>query len=549
MSNRSSTRPFLLAPPRLLLLGAMMGFAWLAYRHRFALFFQWSDTWVHLAFIRRTIEHGWFPGDAFYEAMPTPPYYSLEHVILAAASWSFGVAPHELWLLLPPLVGVMTMFACYLWLRALTGDARIAAIGASVELLVQAPDPTWTVMPYPRAVALAPLFSALFLYRRARQRSRLWFAVAAGLAAGLSLGIHLFVGGFCLLGLIFLEVASNGRGWKPHGLLFVALGIALVVASPWIVNVLNRWQERELLVPQLFDVAGEVWTYALAGVTLTSYQPRLVLSVLPWPLWPLLLLGLAASTLRYCRGGETTADRYGVWATAFTLVILLTPLYGVVASVLGVWAARMSQVIPTSLLIAQGVGQLATWAAHSSRFHPVARRVVAAAAVGALLYFTLAIVWYRSRTYASAEVFLSLGPFGRWDLEEVLKRNGVVPRVVLSDPLTSYMLPYYLGCHVVVIPAGHGSAYVDHGRRERAVARVFSNRTGMRDIHEILGHYRVDAVAISRHQPWPQAGRSEALLKRLRKNPAFQESGCCGEPALLRYLGPRAPGTTEHPDS
>jgi hypothetical protein len=41
-------------------------FAWASWAIRFITLRPTADTWVHLAYIRRTLEHGWFPGDAFY---------------------------------------------------------------------------------------------------------------------------------------------------------------------------------------------------------------------------------------------------------------------------------------------------------------------------------------------------------------------------------------------------------------------------------------------------------------------------------------------------
>lgn len=148
-----------------------------------------------MALIRRTIEYGWFPGDAFYADKPTPPYYSLAHIVLAGLSAATGYAPHELWAMLPPLVVVVTSATTCAWLWVFTGDPRVAVIGAAVEMLVSAPhEPAWSVMLYPRGLALAPPALALMYFVRALREGRVPYAVAAGIALGVSLATHLVIG-------------------------------------------------------------------------------------------------------------------------------------------------------------------------------------------------------------------------------------------------------------------------------------------------------------------------------------------------------------------
>ena len=517
----------------------MAGYAWVGYRWRFMLLNPLRDTWVHLAYIRRTMEGGCFPGDAFYAGLPTPPYYSLEHMVLAGVSTLTGAPPHVIWLTLPPLIAIVIVGAAYVWLRALTGDARIAVAGAAAELFVQAPDPAWLVLPYPRAVSLPLLALALFCYLRGRQRNRLDFLVLAGLALGVCAGTHLYVGAFCLLGLLFLELALAPAIARRSPWLLVTVVTGLLVSAPWVLNALHSWRLRQTLVPQTFDATGEVWRVSAGPLTFSMFRPTAIVDALPPSLWPLAVVGLACCAWRSCRRRATLADRYALLATAGTLMLLLTPIFGVLASVAGVWTRRMIRVVPFPLLV--GLAATGTADLIRSCTRPYWRRSLAIAVV--LLGLWVAREPIRNLrtplpTWArGANAFTTGGPLGNWQFAAQVAASGPLPRVVLSDTWTSYLLPYYLGCSVVAIPDGHGSPYVDHSARAQAVARVYDPHTPLSEIRAILDRYGVDMLAVSRQTLWePQrTAQGRALVERLRHEQDFVDTGCCGSLTLLRY--------------
>ncbi|MBI1817911.1 MAG: glycosyltransferase family 39 protein [Deltaproteobacteria bacterium] len=518
----------------------MAAYACATYSNRYLLLNPWADTWVHLTYIRYTISLGWFPGDAFYGGPRTPPYYSLAHLVLAAICELTGQPPHMMWLTLPPLVVVTTMVAMFVWLRALTGDERIAVIGAATELVVAVPDPIWWVMPLPRTLAVAPLAAALYCYLRGR-RTREWpWLVAAGVALGVSLTTHLFVGAFGLLSLAALEVSLNWPRRRPSRELGIAAGLGLVLAAPWIVNAGIGWLHRAATTAKVFTTISDVWTLPVGPLSLRFHQPTAILSALPGRLWLPVALGLGLTLWRLRARRATTADRYIMVTTGSACVLLFTPLYGLLVGVAGVWAERVVQVIPLSLLVGTGIvgsfdALLASMPARPMR--------IAAMTVAVLL--TAFVAWsaadsVRSRLGGESWVYFTQGPLGDWNLADKIAQLGPVPQMVLSDPWTSYALPYYLGCSVLTMPAGHGSAYEDHNTREQAARRVFRGRTPIAELRRILDEYHIDAVAIARNQPWPQAGDPDELILRLRRSPAFQDTGCCEQFVLLRYL-PEAP--------
>jgi len=139
---------------------------------------------------------------------------------------------------------------------------------------------------------------------------------------------------------------------------------------------------------------------------------------------------------------------------------------------------------------------------------------------------------------AESEALYRDGPTGGWDLKDRLANTGALPQVVLSDPDTSYLLPYLIGSYVVTMPASHGSPYIDHVGPETEVREFFLPHEPQKRLYEILERYGADAVALAPGSTWPSKGESAALIRRLRHTPGFVYSGCCGTVEFFRYAPP-----------
>jgi hypothetical protein len=536
VDTKTSGSVWLRAASPAALLALMAVYAWASYHRRYILLNPWGDNWVHLTYIRSTIAHGWFPGDAFYGGPRTPPYYSLADIVLAAVCELTGQPPHVVWLALPPMVAVTTMAAMFVWLRALTGDDRIAVIGAATEMLVSVPDQTWTAMPLPRTLAVAPLVLGLYCYLRGRRAQEWPWPIAAGIALGVSLATHLFVGGAGMLSLAALDLSLSWPRRRPSRELAIAAGLGLTLGAPWIANVGVGWLHRTPTTAKVFTITPEVWVLPVGPMSLRLHHPVAGLNVLPAAVWLPVALGLGLTLWRWRAGRATVVDRYILVATGSTLAILFTPLYGLLLTVAGVWTARVVQVIPLSLLA--GIGIVGSFDLLLSPTRLRRLRIVATTFAMLLLAF---VVWsvagsIRAGLGGTGWGYFTQGPLGDWNLIDKIAQTGPLPRMVLSDPWTSYLLPYYVGCAVLTMPAMHGSAYEDHITREQAAARVFRPRAPIAELRRTLDEYHIDAVAIARDQPWPQAGSPDDLILRLRRQPAFQDTGCCDQFVLLRYL-------------
>lgn len=533
----------------------MAAYAWATRHFLTVLLVPWSDTWVHLTLIRQTIEHGWFAGDAFYAGFPTPPYYSLAHLLFAAVCVLTGWPPHEVVIAAPPLLVVITLAASFAWLHALSGDRRVAVVGAAVVLLVNTPGPNWPGMPYPRAMALTPFALTLLCYLRARQTGHAGYLAAAGILLGTCVATHLVVGTTCVLAVILLELALAPVPWRPSPRILICLVIGASTAGPWLWNIVRQSFQRGTVAPHPYSIIRNDWLFTLGPYTLRMYRPDAILDALPAPLWLVVALGLVAGAARWRAGRATVADRYALIASIGALALLLTPLFGILFYGGVNWTRRLVQVIPYDLLAGLGAATMLDQLRSSGRLARVRPGLAGAVCVGMLaLVWAVAAPIYQEVVAAEAtsDALKVNGPLGDWNIERAVAETGTQPTVVFADILTSYLLPYALGCTVVAVPAAHGSALIDHPPRERDVHRVFLGTTKTPALLAILDAYHVDTIAITLHpsnmfDTWPTADQASALLRRLRRLPMFVDTGCCSdELVLLRYQSLGAPTDYAH---
>jgi hypothetical protein len=516
----------------LALAAVLVGYAALAYGVRDSLLAGETDTWVHLALIRHTIERGWFPGDPFYAGLPTPPYYSFAHIVYAAISSLSGWAPHEIMRAAGPVVATLTILAVFAWLRALSGDARVAVVGAATELLIQIPGSSWAGLPYPRELALAPAALALWWYLRGRVHGERSALAAAGIAVAVGIGIHLFVGVVTVLAVTCLELALRQHQARWRDAAFTA-AVAAVFASPWVVNFVYARSLRPARMAAELALPLDTWRFAIGSVAIRLFDPTVIRWALPAPaLWLIVALGVATCVGRYAAGRATLTERFALISVALALALTVTPLYGLLIPLAGVWTPRVLRLLPLSLLMGLGVAATVDWIASRrprTRVGAAVAASVAAGAIGVATYHRLAHIYNTHLMYAPLGRHIDWQPL----IDVAGGRAGTC--TVLSDPWTSYPVPYYLGCSIVTMPPWHGSAYADHAARDRAARRVYNPRTSLDEVLDTLDEFHVDTLILALPQPYPAVGDAARLLRRLRRHAAFEDTGCCGDLVVLHY--------------
>jgi len=493
-----------------------------------------GDTWAHVAAIRRTLERGPFPGDLFYGGGFTQPYYSLEHVAMAAASWLTGLSPHVLFIGAAPWIAISNLLAAALFLNRITGDLRVAVFGSLIELLPRMPAALWSILPLPGTAALTPRYLCWYAYLRARDEdSRAWL-FGSGLALGACIATHLAAGATCTLGLVLLELAQarRPRAVAPPA---IAFATGIVVASPWVGNFIRAWFARVDVTDPVFSAGRAASFVHWWGYSLQVYSDPLV-RILPGAMFFLAILGFIRALTHVVRGDSTVADRFAVWSVGAGSVLLYTPVFGLVAPMLGTWAPRLVLIFPFSLLFGLA-GAAAMDRISAGLWVPLRQRAGQLAAL-------LLLYWIASSMVSSTSLPTALSgfwstpissPLGAWDIEERLASSGPVPHLVLSDPETSYSLPYLTGAYVVTVTPGHSSPYVNHRTRLRDVRDFYVADRGTLRRHHTLDQYGADGVAVNLDREWPRRGDAARLLERLRADPSFVETGCCDRVVFFRY--------------
>lgn len=504
--------------------------AWLRRRWLYAI---GTDSWVHLAYIRRSIGEGLFPSDPFYAGFPTGPFYSLMHPLYAGICELTGIRAHECWPASSGILAALAIAFTYLWVRELARDERIAALSAAA-VLIAGDSSRWWTMPTPFSIALIPSALALYCFARSLRDGRRSLAIAAGLLVGAAFDFHPLRGGIGALWLAALALAAR-RGLAS--LLWAGVAAALV-SAPWALNFIARWLERGEPVAGFFTTFPEVAVWDPGIIAWRTMSLAFLGSLLTRPLWWLVAVGALRSAVRVRSGSASLAERYALVSALVGAVLLLTPAYELLLRVGGVWCVRLVQTLHLPLLI--GVGGAACF--DGLRRFGVAGFALACALLGASavslgpgLRAQAAMLDY----FSSVDVGPG-GPLGDWDVEAKLARSGPRPRVVLADAVVSYALPYYLGSHVVVIPVEHRSPYIDDRERVADVERFFDPATPDAELRAILARYGVDVVVADlravRSDP-----ANQRLDARLRASPDFEATGCCGEFAFHRYRGAAAP--------
>ena len=165
-----------------------------------------------------------------------PPFAFEFAAILQSA---LGISTLDLLRVVPIIVSVATIPACYLFLRRLMDDETSAAL-ATVAFAVAPRSYAWLIVgggltrSFGLLFALLALWQAIGLLQHGGQRR----AIITGALAGLTALSHLSAAVFLAATAIIL--AWRYRHAMPLGGVAMALGVAFVVAGPWQLLVISR---------------------------------------------------------------------------------------------------------------------------------------------------------------------------------------------------------------------------------------------------------------------------------------------------------------------
>ncbi len=426
-----------------------------------------SDAPDHVGYLREILaSRQYFPTEAFHldaGLLGADARKGLLHPVYAALSQLAGLAPLDFWTLLPLVTALFPFLGAYGFLRLAGFAPRWSVTGAWLVLLTWAGGPAADLIgisPFPNNLG-ATLFwfaagTGLFLMRHSG-RPAVILAVGAAFAA---VAVHpmflvfvmLFYG---LMGLYAL-VAAPHRG-RMLGKVLLAGGLAAALLLPYLVyryrmyapeNPIHTHLQGMLLLGHGFFTAdpGLMWKH-LRWTGLVAYPIALVLYLPRWRRDPSsFFIGMATLLM-----------------LNFTFNPLLVPLLQKSITYLifrSFWFFHPG--------LAAGAVLPLLFATKAAR-HPRWRRAGAAAVLAATIVPSLLAL--PSWATTSAGRYPRLDPLTwRKDFEEIDRL--LPPRsIVLSDPITSHMLPAF-GTQKVV------AAYDQHSppNDARAVERILTVR-------------------------------------------------------------------------
>jgi hypothetical protein len=468
------------------LLAADLGLAvWRAYVASPMYFGRQYDTWMHLAMIRRVLEHGPLPPDPYYVGYSAAPVLSLIHQLHGAVVWLTGQAIGDVWVWGIPLFTALIGLVAYFFHRELLRDS-VAALFATL-FFVAWWHSEWPHANYPRVVALGFYMLALGLLLRGLRNERRWGCARAGLVLGLSIATHpisgatgAMVAAAVLLGeWIFAARAGGGRALIVSALVFVAGSI--VTAGPWIaydfIALLRVDQLPRIIENPKLDLRYQLTVQTLRG--LRAGQEVGDTSLRWLVLWgPPLLLGLAR-----CLTSDTSrALRIYLAATlGIAAIVLGTPLREPLSDLVSPeYVARVLSVLPIPALAGIGLA----WIARRARDAPAR----AAAALVLAVYVALPLRTTELRWFVAP----SIPPAIPARPELTMLGDLFDQRVVLARVEDAYLLPFFTGAFVVWNHMGHSNPYAWNPARVHGARAIIAGRATPAEIRRYAEEFAVD---------------------------------------------------------
>lgn len=471
------------------------------------------DTWMHLAIIRRGIENGLFAGDPFYPNYPPPPHYSLVDVFYIYTSKITGVAPLLLWGHFSFLFVALTFLACVWWHRELFDDAQSGWLAGLLFILSTSSQ--WHYATYPRNVALIPFFVCLLFYFRSAKRIR--YVVPCGIAFGLCIMSHLFTGVMCVTFLVAYLLFARGIdaihrkqcSWSYELQRCAFIPIGCILASPWLFVFGKEALTHTETSMSHYSLPYSHVAASVFGWTFTVYTPRRMLEVFPTTVWILAGAGFLICLYYVIRGNYRPLHAFLLSSAIVPVLVLLSPLYSPVVRIFGEWMpARFVTLTPVPALAAfaceMAVGALSETGKNQRHHGWIVR------SVGVLLAFAFMVVFIAPTAVLQVRLYKSqhriVTPLSAWDNDLSTLAETFKDKVVLTDQMTSYVLPYYTGAYVVAIPPGDGSPYINNDERSADVSAMFDPNTSPLKRHEMLDKYRVEYIMLNLRPRGDDAG-------------------------------------------
>ena len=477
--------------------------AWLTHQEIYNIGY---DTWMHLAIIQRGVENGLFTGDPYYLGFPPPPHYSIVHVFYVLLSAISGIAPHILWGNLSFIFVALSFLTCIWWYKELFDDSALGWLAGLLFILSIAIQ--WHYATFPRNVAFIFFFLGHLFYFRSVRTKQDRYILYSGISIGFCIMTHLFTGVMCFASLITYVLMSLGIDaihrktclWNADLRRLAFIPISLIVSSPWLIIFSKKaLTHTEISMSHYSFPARNVETTIL-GWTFTIYKPNLLWDSYPPLLWILAGVGLLICLYYIIRGSYKPLHVFLVSAVIIPPIVLLTPLYSTIVNIFGAYMpARFSRIMSVPPLAALSIGMILHFLASIRVNHRIQRLIIRSSGIVLGLIFLVIIispiVINQKDLYKGLNQVLTTHYI--WDSEFNALKDKFKNKVILTDPWTAYILPYYTDAYTVAMPAANGSPYINHELRLEDMSVMFNPQTDPVKRYELLDKYHVEYVMIN----------------------------------------------------
>lgn len=482
--------------------------------------YHWSaDTWVHLTLINETINNGLFPSDPFFQNQPNILYYSLIHWLCAELHYFIEVPPHVLLIPIASLAVLLRILFVFVWIRYLLNNEKLALLAISLYAVSSGSffGPTFHWLWYPFSLGITVSNLTFLFMLKSLKEDRLKFAVVSALFFSIVLMFHLIMGIFLfisLLGFLFFYAILKEKPQKRicySFIIILAVGIVLsLLWLGWIVPpYFNDVQSPSNLVAHGIGTASNSFVFRWGNRFVYIAQFKIVS---PWYLFnnvfnqnsiliSLAIIGFLKFLQNYKAFQTSESDVYLFSNTILPIVFsFIPPLFSIVF--LKGYIIRIMILIPQLVFATIGLEWICTSAIRRIsfiNFRSISRSISKHILMFILIFLIIGISSLpRYVYYVNIEnIHRSEPMIFEWEEDFTwLKAHSNRKDIILSDPWTSYYIPYFAERKIVAKLPAHSPTFSIDDRLSDAILAL-NTSTPITKTLEIIKKYNVSYVLLN----------------------------------------------------
>lgn len=462
-----------------------------------------TDAPDHLSFIRRAVDSGTiFPNDSYHkdgDGTVFDPRKGLWHAVMSLWLYQSGAQPAYFWSMLPSFLAFFAMISFIFFATALLGPASYVAFACILLALFYREDGIgwFAKLGYSRNISQIILWtgvSFLLFYYRGNSGRHLALACALTLiGVSIHLAFLLLIVTMLFSLLLYVHFTRWGREWRKRFWRSIP-PLAVAAAIPFSVRAAFTFSEY-----------NDIHTHLQGMMMLPGHM------MIPDPIDIItrhgLMLFLALPLAVYLLFSRANRERCVLVGTLF-LVPVFFVLNPVTATILekrlGYMLVRLLYAAPTMCLCALALGNLfrvvfAKRARGTAAWAGIVRRGTALAILVLFMLFPARLAT-RALVIRAGNILHGVGSINReyTEIAERLERTLPAHSVILSDPVTSYIISAYTD-HFVAVTFGQHCSPSDTlvVTRHRAVRDILSPAVSTAESKHWLELFRADYILIN----------------------------------------------------